>query len=46
VTTVTNGFECLEELRKDSYDIILMDINMPVIGGLETCHEVRSGEGR
>ena len=31
-----NGYEALSEIQKNSFDIILMDINMPGINGFET----------
>ncbi|WP_051942286.1 hybrid sensor histidine kinase/response regulator [Streptacidiphilus rugosus] len=32
---VTNGAEAVEALRRSSYDVILMDVHMPVMNGLE-----------
>ncbi|MDP2076864.1 MAG: response regulator, partial [Sulfuricurvum sp.] len=34
-TIVSNGQEALEALENDTYSLILMDINMPVMGGIE-----------
>src|SRR5438445_11165573 len=34
VTTATNGVEALEILRKQSFDVIITDLNMPDRGGL------------
>jgi len=36
-----SGEEALEILRRRSFDLVLLDINMPGIGGVETCHEIR-----
>ena len=36
VTVVHNGQEALTELELQSYDIILLDIMMPVLNGIET----------
>jgi two-component system KDP operon response regulator KdpE len=36
-----NGEEALQELRMDSYEAVVMDINMPGIGGMETCRRIR-----
>ena len=35
------GEEALEVLRLRSFDLVLLDINMPGIGGVETCHQIR-----
>lgn len=40
-TIVENGFEALDKLKTTSFDIILMDINMPKIDGYETSKLVR-----
>lgn len=39
-----NGLAVFEKFRKDKYDLILMDINMPVADGLETAHMIREFE--
>jgi len=35
------GEEALDSVRKFTPDAILLDVNMPGIGGLETCREIR-----
>ena len=35
------GEEALESIRSSTPDAILLDVNMPGIGGLETCREIR-----
>jgi two-component system response regulator (stage 0 sporulation protein F) len=30
-----NGLESLEQVKKQIFDIIFMDINMPIMGGIE-----------
>ena len=36
-----DGKEALELFKKNDYDLILTDIQMPVMGGVELTHEVR-----
>ena len=38
---VSDGLEAIEILKEKQYDIILMDINMPVINGFETSRRIR-----
>jgi signal transduction histidine kinase/CheY-like chemotaxis protein len=41
VTTASNGSEAVELCRKYRYDIIFMDIDMPVKDGIAATHEIR-----
>lgn len=41
---VENGQEALEELVRVHYDVVLMDIQMPVMSGLEATQEIRKKE--
>jgi two-component system KDP operon response regulator KdpE len=42
VSTARSGEEALEKVREERYDLVLLDINMPGIGGMETCRIIRS----
>lgn len=37
------GEEALDAIRENRFDLVLLDLNMPGIGGLETCRAIRSG---
>ena len=42
VADVRTGEEALDELRLSNYDLVLLDMNMPGMGGLEACRMIRS----
>ncbi len=42
VDTAQNGQEALELTKKNTYDIVISDINMPVMDGLQFLKEFRS----
>lgn len=44
VTAVDNGQLALDILEKEEFDIILMDVQMPVLGGFETTKIIRDNE--
>ena len=44
VTTVSNGREVLEEIARQTFDLVLMDIHMPGLDGLEATAEIRRQE--
>lgn len=43
-TIVGNGKLAIENLENNSYDCILMDINMPVMSGLDAIHYIKNTE--
>lgn len=42
VTEASNGRELLEKLETESVDILLLDMEMPEMGGFETCQNVNT----
>ena len=41
VTEANSGFECLELVTKNNYDLILLDIMMPEMNGVETLKKLK-----
>ncbi len=41
VTTAKDGYQAIEEVKKDRFDIIFLDIVMPGINGLETYRKIK-----
>jgi signal transduction histidine kinase len=41
VVSAENGKRCLEELERETFDLVLMDIQMPVMNGEEALQEIR-----
>lgn len=44
VSIVNNGEEALKELAQQSFDIVLMDVKMPVMDGLEATYHIRQDD--
>lgn len=40
-----NGQSCLELLKQNQYDVIIMDVMMPILDGLSTCAALRNDLG-
>ena len=43
VVEARNGEDALTRISAEIPDLVLLDMNMPGIGGLETCQHLRSG---
>jgi two-component system KDP operon response regulator KdpE len=41
ITDAKTGEEAVESVRKNKPDLVLLDVNMPGIGGIEACREIR-----
>lgn len=40
----TNGLEGLKHLNCEDVDLVILDVNMPVMDGLQTCRMIRAAE--
>jgi CheY-like chemotaxis protein len=45
ITLATNGLEALEQWRQGDFDLILMDVQMPEMTGLQATMQIRGEEG-
>lgn len=45
IITADSGDKCIDILKKESVDLLLLDVEMPGKGGMETLREVRKIEG-
>jgi two-component system, OmpR family, KDP operon response regulator KdpE len=43
ITEAKTGEEALEWMRRARPDLVLLDVNMPGMGGIEACREIRRG---
>ena len=44
VTVANNGLEAFEALKKKKFDVVLMDVQMPIMGGFEATNKIREWE--
>jgi CheY-like chemotaxis protein len=44
VVLARNGRECLVALKRESFDLVLMDIQMPLLNGRDALRELRKWE--
>ncbi|MFK5985663.1 MAG: response regulator [Pseudomonadota bacterium] len=44
INVLNNGQQCLDSVLERIPDLILLDVNMPVLNGLETCEILRSND--
>lgn len=44
ITSVKNGAQVLEKLKKGPYDLVLLDIHMPVMDGMTCATEIRAND--
>ncbi len=42
ISSVKNGEQVLRQLENENFDIILMDINMPIMDGMECAKKIRA----
>ncbi|MEM9387256.1 MAG: ATP-binding protein [Pseudomonadota bacterium] len=45
VELADNGQEAIDAVEAESYDVVLMDVDMPIVGGFEAIRTIRSMKG-
>lgn len=46
IETADNGFEAVKKLEKNNFDVVLMDLSMPVMDGAEATLQIRRSENK
>lgn len=44
ITTAENGQEAVDRFLESSFDVILMDLEMPIVSGIEAARQIRAKE--
>ncbi len=44
ISEAESGRDCLEQVKHEEFDLLLLDISMPVLSGFDVCRMLRSSE--